>query len=52
MSVYRPYKNYPEEDIALMIRDIEDALHGGFDTPNDHKQLAELESELEEREWQ
>lgn len=47
----RSYRHYSDEAISALIEDIESAIENGLATPEDHRQLALLESELEEREW-
>jgi hypothetical protein len=47
----QPYKHYNEEDIYALVAEIEVAVESGMATAEDYKQLALLESELEEREW-
>jgi hypothetical protein len=45
------YRNYTDEDIHHLIDTIESAIEDGLANAADHKQLAELEGELAEREW-
>lgn len=45
------YRNYTDEDIALLIREIEEIISNGQAVADDYHQLALLENELEEREW-
>jgi hypothetical protein len=47
----RHYRNYAVEDIHALIAIIEADIEDGLATTADHKQLAELEGELAEREW-
>lgn len=47
----RPYRNYSEDSLYWMIQDIESAIESGLANNTDYGQLAQLESELEEREW-
>lgn len=46
-----PYRNYSEEHICSIISEIEMAIDAGTASMADYGQLAQLEDELEAREW-